>query len=67
MADITERKYLTIEEIQKQYLPISKKRLRAFSKQHLSPKIIGGRIFVERQQLEELLTSPDKDYFPIKA
>lgn len=67
MADIIERKYLTIEEIQKQYLLISKKRLRAFSKQHLNPKIIGGRIFVERQQLEELLTSPDKDYFPIKA
>ena len=67
MADITERKYLTIEEVQTQYLPVSKKRIRAFVKQYLNVKVIGGRIFVERQQLEELLTSPDREYFPIKA
>ena len=67
MADTTERKYLTVREVQLQYLPVSQKRIRAFLKQYLNVKVIGGRIFVERQQLEKLLTSPDREYFPIKA
>lgn len=67
MADIIERKYLTIEEVQNLYLPISKKRIRAFVKQYLNVKIIGGRIYVEKKQLDELLSSPDRDYFPIKV
>lgn len=67
MADIIERRYLSIEEIQTQYLPVSKKRIRAFVKQYLNVKFIGGRIFVDRQQLEALLSCPDRDHFPLKA
>ena len=49
------RKYLSIDDIQKEYLPISKKRLRVLVKKYLETKIIGNRIFVERTELEQLL------------
>ncbi len=53
----TIRKYLSIDDIQKEYLPISKKRLRIMVKKHLDTKTIGNRLFVEREQLEALLNS----------
>ena len=53
----TIRKYLSIDDIQKEYLPISKKRLRIMVKKHLDTKTIGNRLFVEREQLEALLIS----------
>ena len=62
---VTTRKYLTIDEIQKQYLPVSKKRIRALVKQYLNVKVIGGRIFVDRSQLEALLNSTEQNNFPI--
>ena len=65
MTAVTTRKYLTIDEIQQQYLPVSKKRIRALVKQYLNVKIIGGRIFVERKQLENMLSSTEQNYFPI--
>ena len=52
----TERKYLTISEIQDEYLPISKKKIREFVNEHLYVKRIGGRFYVERTALEALLT-----------
>lgn len=54
---MTVRKYLSIDDIQREYLPISKKRLRAFAKKYLDVKIIGNRMFVEREQLERVLAS----------
>ena len=54
---VTVRKYLNIEDIQKEYLPLSKKKLRAFTKKYLNVKIIGNRMFVEREQLEKVLSS----------
>lgn len=65
MTAVMNRKFLTIDEIQKQYLPVSKKRIRALVKQYLNVKIIGGRIFVERSQLENLLSSTEQHNFPI--
>ena len=53
----TVRKYLSIDDIQKEYLPISKKRLRMLVKKPLDTKTIGNRLFVEREQLETLLKS----------
>jgi hypothetical protein len=44
---IAVRKYLSIDDIQKEYLPISKKRLRLFVKKYLETKTIRKRIFVE--------------------
>ena len=60
MAD---RKYLTIADIQKQYLPISKKKIREFVKKYLNIKIIGGRIYVERELLEGLLKDTEHEEF----
>lgn len=65
MTAVVTRKYLTIDDIQKEYLPVSKKRIRALVKQYLNVKLIGGRIFVERRQLEKLLSSTEQNSFPI--
>ena len=65
MTAVMTRKYLTIDEIHKEYLPVSKKRIRALVKQYLNVKTIGGRIFVERSQLENLLSSTEQNSFPI--
>ena len=56
MTKHIERKYLTIKDIQNEYLPIGTKKLRAFVKEHLHIKLIGGRIYVERAALEALLS-----------
>ena len=57
------RKYLSIEDIQREYLPISKKKIRALVKHYLPIKWIGGRLFAERAGLETLLHDPDREYF----
>lgn len=57
MTSNTERKYLSISEIQRDYLPLTKKKIREFVKEHLYVKIIGNRIYVERAALETLLSS----------
>ena len=60
------RKYLTIDDIQKQYLPVGKKRIRALVKKYLQVKTIGGRIYVERDSLEELLSDPEREHLTLK-
>jgi len=53
------RQYLTISEIQDEYLPISKKKIRILVKKYLPARMLGNRIFVDRAKLEELLSSED--------
>lgn len=53
------RQYVTISDIQKEYLPISKKKIRVLVKKYLPTKMLGNRIFVERGKLEELLANAD--------
>lgn len=53
------RQYVTISDIQREYLPISKKKIRVLVKKYLPAKMLGNRIFVEREKLEELLANPD--------
>lgn len=57
MIENTVRKYLAISDIQREYLPISKKKIRELVKEHLYVKFIGGRIYVERAALEALLSN----------
>lgn len=57
MTSNTDRKYLTISEIQKEYPPLSNKKIREFVKEHLYVKKIGNRIYVERTALEALLSN----------
>jgi hypothetical protein len=59
------RKYLSIEDIQREYLPVSKKKIRALTKKYLPLKFIGGRMFVARDELEKLLADPDRERFPL--
>ena len=49
------RKYLSIDDIHREYLPISKKKIRALVKQNLNYKTIGGRMYVSREDLERHL------------
>lgn len=65
MTNEIQRKYLTINDIREEYLPVSKKKIRSFVKKYLPVKSIGGRIFVERDALEKLLADPDRDVLPL--
>jgi len=58
-------KLVGITEITERYLPLSKKRVRKFVSLYLDPIFIGGRIFVEREKLESLLSDPNRDRFPL--
>ena len=60
-------KLVSISEITECYLPISKKRARKFVSIYLEPKRIGQRIFVERAQLERLLSDPNRERFPLEV
>lgn len=60
-----QRRYISINDIQKEYLPISKKKIRSFVKKYIPVKFIGGRIFVERELLESLLGDDNREYFPL--
>ena len=55
------RRYLSIEDVQKEYLPISKKKIRTLIKSYLSVKIIGGRMYIEREEFEKLLSSTEHE------
>lgn len=56
---------MSIDDIQKEYLPVSKKKIRAFVKKYLNIKLIGGRIYVEREALEKILGDPEREIFPL--
>jgi hypothetical protein len=54
-----------ITEITELYLPISKRRARRFVTLYLNPIRIGNRIFVKREQLEQLLSGSEARSFPL--
>jgi len=51
--------------VQNEYLPVSKKKVRAFMKKYLPIKIIGGRIFTDRASLEAVLSDPNTKSLPL--
>lgn len=59
------RKYISIDDIQKEYLPIGKKRIRALVKKYLQVKTIGNRMYIERESFETLLSNPDIEHLPL--
>ena len=65
ITETNKSKLVGITEITKQYLPISKKRARRFALLYLDAKRIGNRIFVERDKLENLLSGPEREEFPL--
>ena len=64
-TETNKSKLVGITEITKLYLPLSKKRARRFVKTYLDPKIMGNRIYCERDKLEALLSDPDRERFPL--
>ena len=65
MKKDVERKFLTVDDIQREYLPVSHKKLRAWVKENLPIKYIGRRIYVERAALEAFLSSEDGNLYPL--
>ena len=59
------RRYISVDDIQKEYLPASKKKIRALLKQYLQVKMIGGRMYTEREAFERLLSDPDRERLPL--
>lgn len=57
--------WVDICELTTCYLPISKRKARKFVELYLTPKRVGNRIYVEREQLERLLADPDRASFPL--
>ena len=54
-----------ITEITERYLPVSKRKARKFVSIYLEPKRIGNRLYVDRTKLEQLLSNPDREEFPL--
>lgn len=59
------RTMVDISEITKRYLPVSRRKARKFVSLYLEPKRIGNRIYVDREQLERLLSDPNREKFPL--
>ena len=66
MDELQKCQYICITDIQKEYLPISRKKLRIFVKRYLGTKMIGNRIFFNRNELEEILNNPENQKLPIQ-
>lgn len=56
-----------ITEIAQRYIPTTKKRVRRFVSLYLDVKRIGNRIYVDREQLEQLLGDPNRERFPLNV
>ena len=58
-------KLVDITEITERYLPVSKRKARKFVSLYMETKRIGNKIFVKREQLEALLSDPERERFPL--
>lgn len=65
MTEKRKTEWVDICELTAYYLPVSKRKARKFVDLYLTPKRVGNRIYVERQQLERLLADPDRESFPL--
>ena len=54
------RKFLSVDDIYREYLPLSKKKIRALVKENMEYRQIGGRIYVSRAMLELYLAKTPK-------
>ena len=55
--DCQKKRWVDVSEIQKEYLPISKKAIRRLVKDNLDTVRYGRKLLVERKQLEDFLRS----------
>ena len=55
-----ETKYIDVNEVQKLYLPISKKKIRQYASKTLQlTKRVGNKILVNREELVTVLSKPE--------
>lgn len=59
--------YISVEEIQKQIINMSPKKIRSFIHKYLPVKKIGKRLYVSREDFVSLLSDPDRCHFPLDA
>jgi hypothetical protein len=57
--------WVDISSIVQEYLPISRRKARKFVDLYLTPIRVGNRIYVEREQLEQLLSDHSRENFPL--
>ena len=60
-------KLISITEIIKHYLPVSRRKARRLVHLYLNPKVIGNTLYVDRKELEDLLSDPDREKFPLNV
>ena len=66
MTEKRKTEWVDICELTACYLPISKRKARKFVELYCSSrKMVGNRIYVQRDQLEQLLNDPDRESFPL--
>ena len=66
MTEKRKTEWVDICELTACYLPISKRKARKFVELYCSSrKMVGNRIYVQRDQLERLLNDPDRESFPL--
>lgn len=58
--------FVSVNEIQKYILPMSKKNIRKFLYRYLPVKKVGSRLYVNRAELEALLNDHDRTQFPLE-
>ena len=51
----TKTQWIDVAEIQKKYLPVSKKAIRSIIRKNLDYLLVGNKILVEKQQLLQFL------------
>ena len=54
------RKYIDINEMIRDYLPMSRKKARKFVLSYLNTKRIGNKIYVDREELEQILANAQR-------
>lgn len=59
------KKYIDINEMIRDYLPMSRKKARKFVLSYLNTKRIGNKIYVDREELEQILANPDIEKYPL--
>lgn len=57
--------WVDISSVVQEYLPCSKRKARKFVELYCTIKRVGNRIYVEREQLEQLLADPNRESFPL--
>ena len=62
------RRFISVDDRDQMYIKMSKKRIRWLLKRYLpdKTKIIGGRIYTDREAFERLLADPGRAYLPLE-